>query len=78
MGQVIELTQGFIRLTQMMEQVTEWIQRFISQVDTGDGTGNRIDPGVHQVDRQTINLPRMVGARRRQAINPLWQWNRIT
>ena len=24
-----------------------------------------------------INLPRMVGTRRRQPISPLWQWNRI-
>ena len=56
----------------------------VCQVDTDDVTGNRIDPehhqvgtgdgidlGVCQVNRQTINLPRMVGARRRQPISPL-------
>ena len=66
MEQVIELIQIFVRLTQMMEQVIEW----------NDGTGDRTDPGVHHVDRQNINLSRMVGGRR-QPISPLWQWNRI-
>ena len=40
---------GFIRFTQMMEQIIEWIQRFDS-CDTEDGTGNRMDPEVCQVD----------------------------
>ena len=42
----------------------------ICQVDIGDRTGDRIDSGVHQVDRQTLHLHRMVGARSRQPISP--------
>ena len=34
----------------------------VCQVDTDDGTHDRMDPEICQVDKQTINLPRMVGA----------------
>ena len=49
----------------------------VYQVDTDDRTGDRIHPGFHRIDRQTINLPRMVGAKWRQSISLLWQQNTI-
>ena len=45
----------------------------VCKVYTGDETGDRIEPGGCKVDRHNINLPRMVGVRRRQPISPLWQ-----
>ena len=46
-------------------------------INTSDGTGDVIDPELCQVDRQTIKLPRMVGARGKHPIRPLWEGNRI-
>ena len=49
------------------------IDKEVYQVDTDDRRRVRIDPGGHQVDIQTITLPRIVGARRREPIKPIWQ-----
>ena len=46
------------------------IELEVFQVDTDDETGDRIDPEILQVDRQTKDLPRMIGARRRQPLSP--------